>query len=429
MPHSARNPLSAYIPTMRVIKKSMARRSSLRTFLHHGLSGYRLIFLLLLCARVPINAQATTPDEAATRAGDTITLINGDTLSGKIGKLVYGNLSFHNDVLGDLTIPIAKIKAMRTATAFAAGSKTSRLTRKNIAEQVPVGEIALSNSSLSVTPAQGIPQRFPVEDLSFILDEPAYRRELHNESDFFYGWYGTATVGATLVKSTNSAQTYTGSVALVRAIPTIAGLPAGSKTILDLSATYGLAKDPEIVSGGNVFQTASVSKTDILHGDLEYDKFFSPMVFGLVSGNADHNYGNGLQLQQAFGAGIGWGILRSPQNDLAVRTSLQYEQQQFYNGITSGLGTPAENLVSASIGESWSRTFPHSLKFNETVTLIPTFNVVKAYSAAATAGFLFPVYKNLNFSVTTNENYLGDPPQGFLRNSFQFTTGVTYNLK
>jgi hypothetical protein len=360
---------------------------------------------------------------------DTITFGNGDTLTGKVGKVVYGNVSFHSDELGDLTIPLTRIKTMHTATAFAAGSTTQRLTKKDIAEQLPIGKIALENETLKVMLPQGEVKEFPAKDIGFMLDEPAFRRELHNESDFFYGWYGTATLGATVVKSTNSAQTYTGVVALVRAIPTIAGLPAGSKTILNLSGTYGLAKDPEIISGDKVFQTASVSKTDILHGDLEYDKFFTPMVFGLVSGSADHNFGNGLELQQAYGAGLGWGILRSPQNDLTVRASLQYERQQFYNGITSGLGTPTENLVSASIGETWSRTFPHSIKFNEYVTLNPTFNVVNAYSGVASAGLVFPVYKNLSFSVTTTDNYLGDPPEGFLRNTFQFTTGVTYTLK
>jgi len=376
-----------------------------------------------------VQGQTVKVDPSTKSDKDTITFGNGDTLTGKVGKVVYGNVSFHSDELGDLTIPLTKIKAMHTTTVFAAGSTTERLTKKNVAEQVPVGKIVLENENLSVMLPKGEMREFPVKDLRFMLDEPAYRREMHNQSDFLYGWYGTATLGATIVTSTNSAQTYTGTVGLVRAIPTIAGLPAGSKTILNLSGTYGLAKDPEIVSGADVFQTASVTKTDILHGDLEYDKFFTPTVFGLVNASADHNFGNGLELQQAYGAGIGWGILRSPQNDLAVRTSLQYEQQQFYNGLTSGLGTPTENLVSASIGETWSRTFPHNIKFNESLTLNPTFNVVKAYSGTAKAGLVFPVYKNLNFSVTTTDNYLGDPPEGFLRNTFQFTTGVTYTLK
>jgi hypothetical protein len=389
---------------------------------------YRAIVFSICLAAAPLLAQTGTTAKPSD-AKDTITFSNGDTLTGKVGKVTYGNVSFHSDELGDLTIPLSKIKAMQTSTVFAAGSKTQRLTRKNLAEQVPEGTVAISGGTLSVKPAQGEVRSFPVKDLSFMLDGPAFQRELHDQADPWYGWYGTATLGASLVKSTNDAQTYTGSVALVRAIPTIAGLPAGSKTILNLSGTYGLATDPEIVSGNDVYQTASISKTNILHGDLEYDKFFTPMFFGLVSGSADHNFGNGLQLQQAFGSGIGWAILRSPQNDLAVRTSLQYEQQQFYNGITSGLGTPTENLVSAAIGETWSRTFPHHIKFNENLTLTPTFNVIKAYSGVAGAGFLFPVYKNLNFSVTTTDNYLGDPPEGFLRNTFQFTTGITYTLR
>ena len=406
----------------------MVRRNGFSEFLQGGLGVLWLVVWLVLMG-ADAQAQAVKCDQAKKGDEDKITLGNGDTLTGKVGKVVYGNVSFHSDELGDLTIPLTKIKAMHTATAFAAGSTTERLTKKNIAEQVPVGKIELENQTLSVMLPQGKVQEFPVKDLRFMLDESAYQRELHNQSDFLYGWYGTATLGATVVTSTNSAQTYTGTVGLVRAIPTIAGLPAGSKTILNLSGSYGLAKDPEIVSGNDVFQTASVTKTDILHGDLEYDKFFTPMVFGLGSASADHNFGNGLELQQAYGGGIGWAILRSPQNDLAVRSSLQYEQQQFYNGITSGLGTPTENLVGASIGEMWTRTFPHSIKFNEDVTLAPTFNVVKAYSGMASAGFVFPLYKNLNFSVTTTDNYLGDPPEGFLRNTFQFTTGVTYTLK
>jgi Protein of unknown function, DUF481 len=360
---------------------------------------------------------------------DTITLTNGDTLTGKVGKVTFGKVAFHDDVLGDLTIPLSKIKTMNTKTAFAAASTAESLTRKNVAEEVPVGKVSIENETVKITPQSGGERQFPAKDLSFMLDAEAYQRELHNESDFFYGWTGTATVGATLVEATNSSQTYTGTLAFVRAIPTIAGLPAGSKTILNLSGTYGLAKNPQIISGDNVYQTASVTKTDILHGDLEYDKFFTSTIFGLVNASADHNFGNGLQLQQAYGAGIGWAILRTPQNDLSLRAALQYEQQQFYNGITSGLGTPTDNLVGALVGETWNRNFPHNMKFKESITLSPTFNLVNSYSGVGSASFLFPVYKRLNFSITTTDNYLGDPPEGFLRNTFQLTTGITYTLK
>jgi len=382
-----------------------------------------------LWAQAAAAAQKAAASEKATAAPDTVTLVNGDVLSGKVSKVVYGNVTFHDEVLGDLTIPLSKIKTMHTTTAFAAGAVTQQLSKKNIAERVPVGPIRLEGETLSMMLPEQKVREFPVKELSFMLDEAAYTRELHDQSDFFYGWYGTATAGVTLLNATNSSQTYTGAVALVRAIPTIAGLPAGSKTILNVSGTYGLARAPEIISGGTVYQEASVTKTNILHGDLEYDKFFTPMVFGLLNASADHNFGSGLELQQAYGAGIGWAILRTPQNDLSLRASLQYAQQQFYNGITSGLGTPNENLISASVGETWSRQFPHGIKFSESVTLNPAFNVVQAYNGVGSAGFTFPFYKRLNFSVMATDNYLGNPSEGFRRNSLQFTTGVTYTLK
>jgi len=95
----------------------------------------------------------------------------------------------------------------------------------------------------------------------------------------------------------------------------------------------------------------------------------------------------------------------------------------------SPLGTPDENLVGLAVNETWNRTFAHNIKFNEYVTLTPTFNVLQAYSAVANTNFVFPVYKKLNFTLSSTDNYLGDPPEGYKRNSFQFTAGVTYVVK
>jgi hypothetical protein len=362
-------------------------------------------------------------------APDSIVFVNGDQLTGKLIGVVAGTVTFHSDILGDVTIPVAKVKSLHAGRQFAAIEKNQHITRKTVGERVPIGSIDVEHDTVHLKPPQADEKSFPLSQTSSLVDADLFHRELHNEVDPFYGWTGSITLGATLVTATNSAQTYTGAVALVRSIPTTAWLPPQSQTTLNLSATYGLAKDSQIVSGGNEFQAASVSKTDIKHGDAEYDKYFSQDLFGLVSASADHNFGNGLQLQQSYGAGVGWSLLRAPKNTLDIKASLLYEQQQFYNGLTSGLGTPDVNLVGAALSENWAHTFAHGVKINEYITLTPTFNVVKAYSGVANANLVFPVYKKLNFTVSSTDNYLGDPPQGFKRNSFQFTAGVTYILK
>jgi hypothetical protein len=363
------------------------------------------------------------------QTGDTVTFTNGDKLTGKVIKVAGGSLSFHSDILGDITVPLTKVSALATKRTFAAGEKGEHLTRGVVSAKVPVGKIAVENGTFRVTPRGGETQSFPVENLGFLIDEPTFRRALHDESDLLFGWTGSATVGATVVKATNSSQTYTGNVALVRAMPPTAGLPPISRTTLNLTGTYGLAKDPTILSGGHVFQTASITKTDILHGDTEYDRYLSRSLFGLVSASADHNFGNGLQLQQAYGGGAGWSVLRHQNNTLDLKATLQYEQQQFYNNLISGLGTPNENLVGVTLSESWNRTFGHDIKFTQDASVMSAFNVVQAGSAVADAKFLFPLYQQINFTVSSTDNYLGDPPEGFQRNTFQFTTGITYTLK
>ena len=100
-----------------------------------GLLPTGTVTLLLADVEGSTRLWETQPDEmtgafARAQAKDTITFANGDQLTGKLGKVVYGTVSFHSDVLGDLSIPLTKIKAMHTQEAFAAGSKEQHLTKK-----------------------------------------------------------------------------------------------------------------------------------------------------------------------------------------------------------------------------------------------------------------------------------------------------------
>jgi len=381
------------------------------------------IYLLAFCSGRVCAQQAHAPAE------DTVTFTNGEKIVGKVTKVAGGTLSFHSDNLGDISVPMKNVAALETARTFAVGEKGEQLTRKSVKAEVPEGAVAVANGTLHLTPAHGAAKSFPVQNLDFLIDEPSFQSALREESSPFYGWTGTASLGASVVKATNSSQTYTGTVGFVRAIPTIAGLPPISRAALNLSGTYGLAKDPTIISQGDVIQIASISKTSILHGDTEYDRYFSPSIFGLANASADHNYGNGLELQQAYGGGLGWSVVKLPNSTLNLRAILEYEQQQFYNAVDGGYGTPNENLVGVTLSETWNRTFAHNIKFSQDVSVMSAFNVVQAGSAVADAKFLFPLYKKLNFTVSSTDNYLGDPPEGFQRNTFQFTTGVTYTLK
>lgn len=412
---------------MAVVFKSRVFRKSVftRVYVRSPFIACLLLFGLLLCTW---KSGAEDHDTAHAKAHDILTLTDGEQLIGKLVVVRSGTITFHSDILGDVKVPLAKVKTLH-ASQFAVIKKKQHVTRETAMENIPVGTIAIENDTIHVSPPKAEERTIPVKDVDSFIDAASFNRELRGKRNYFSGWTGPITLGASLVESTNSAQTYTGSIALVRAIPGSDWLPPESKTIFDLRGTYGLARDPEIVIDSNVLQSASTTKTDILHGDAEYDRYLSTKLFGFTNASADHNFGSGLELQQAYGGGFGWSVLNRPNNSFDLKSGLQYEQQQFYSGATIQPGTPTENLLSATINETWKRNFEHKMMFNEYLTLMPVFNYAQAYSAVANTNFIFPVYKRLNFTLSSIDNYLGDPPKGYIRNTFQFTAGVTYVVK
>ncbi len=367
-------------------------------------------------------ADQKTPSAATP---DVIVFTNGDQLTGKLLRVVDRTVSFHSDIAGDISVKQDKVKSIQSAQQFAVIRKGQKVSPKTPPADVPQGTVSVADGNVSVSSAAGASRQIPLSDANYLIDEKTFQTEVIREPGFFYGWNGSVTLGATLVQATQTSQTLTGAATLVRIIPSVDWLDPRNKTLFNLSATYGLLTQP-FISG---VQAASSAKTNILHGDAERDQYFSPRAYGLVDASADHNIGSGLQLQQVYGAGAGWTVVKQPRQQFDLKGDVHYEQQQFYNGTNSPNGTPNVNIIGANVTETFLRKLPRGLLFNESVTITPAFNVPRAYSALALANLNFPVYKRLSFTLGSQDNFLNDPPLGFRKNTFQFTAGITYALK
>ena len=193
-----------------------------------------------------------------------------------------------------------------------------------------------------------------------------------------------------------------------------------NRTTADFAAAYGSLSQPG----------AATTKTNILHADAEQDWFLSPRLFALVDTSFDHNYSQGLTLQQIYGGGLGFVLIKTPRQELDLKGDIHYERQNF--GFTPGIvpptATPNKNLIGADIGDTYTAKLAHGLVFNQGLVVTPAFNTPKAYSALATAGLTFPVYKRLGFSLSALDDFLNDPAFGSKKNSFQFSAGLTYPL-
>ncbi len=370
-----------------------------------------------LAFALPLQAQT-----AAAPAPDVIYFTNGDQLTGKLSNEVDGKVTFHSDIAGDVTVTWDKIKSIKTSQQFAVIQQGQHVTRKTADADVAQGVVQVQDDQVKVAPATGTPKEIPVKNTQYMIDQDTYNKEIKRNPGFGYGWNGTVTAGAALVEATQNSRNFTGQAALVRTIPSVTWLDPRTRTTVDFNAAYGEVTQPGTTG----------TKTNIIGGDAEQDWYFSPRFYFLVDAAFMHDYSQGLSLQQTYGGGLGYTVIKNAKQQLDVKFDIHYEKQTYF--ITPNIApppplTPSKDLIGADFGDSYKLKLPKGLQFTQTAVITPSFNITNAYSALATAGLLFPTYKRLGFTVGTVDNFLNDPAIGSKKNSFQFTAGVTYSLK
>ncbi len=392
--------------------------ASLRLRFHQAAVCIYMPALLGLFLSPSAHAQAA----AAPAGTDVIVFTNGDQLTGKLVREVAGTVTFHSAMAGNITVKWEKIKSIHTDQQFAAIQDTQHVTRKTADADIAVGSLQVQDDQVKITPASGNEKVFPVKSTQYLIDQASYTQQLRGNPGFFHGWTGGLTAGATVIQATQNSRTFSGSAALVRVIPSADWLDPRNRTLFDFNAAYGTVTQPGQTS----------LKSNILHLDAERDWYVSPRFYFLVDAALDHNYSQGLNLQQSYGGGVGYTLIKDPRQELDLKADIHFERQTFFvtpNILPVPPLTPSKNLVGANFGDSYMLKLPHGLVLNQTAVITPAFNNTNAYSAVATANLLFPVYKRLGFTVGTLDDFLNDPAVGSKKNSFQFTAGVTYTLK
>ena len=379
-----------------------------------------LLVLTVVSGALFPTVAARAQSAAAKPAPDVIVFTNGDQLTGTLERATGDSFVFKSDVVGEVTVSADKIKELHANGKFVALKKNEQITRTS---KQP-GAIIYADNAISVADTKsGAPEVIPIKNLANLIDDATYTTEVTSNPGIWYGWHGAVSGGITLIESTQTGQSYNAAVTLVRLIPSVDFLPPRTRTTINVLETYGKITQPAIPQ--TIPPTAaSVTKTNIFHADAEHDKYFdATKLYGLIGVSFDHNFSQGLNLQQIYGGGIGYTVIKTPVQEFDVKADVHYERQNFQPP------TPSTNLIGSSFTELYHRNLPAKIIFTESGTFIPAWNKTNAYSAIFAAGLQLPTYKRLSLNLNLLDNYLNNPAVGFNNNSLQFITGVLYTLK
>jgi hypothetical protein len=368
---------------------------------------------------------------------EELTLKNDDRFTGQLLSSTGTEIKFKTDLAGEVTVKWENVKELKSQRDFAVVPKDVKDARNSA--MVPQGAIKIGEKGIVVSPLSttkpeisaapagpgakpgapstevAVAKEIPTAKIEAVVDDATYQREIHKKIGWTSGWDGHITTGTTIILSTQYSSLFQVSTALKRSVPTVSWLDPKLRTTVDFTLSAGKTSQPGTVT----------TITNIYHLGAERDKYFSPRGYYLGVFTLDHNYSQGLVLQQNYGGGIGRTVFKRENAEFDITTDLHYENQQF--NATANVQELTLHLIGSTLTESYTRKWG-KLQFDEKFLADIAWNNANAFSASGTSSVRMPVYKKLAFSVSTIDNFLNNPQIGYKKNSFQLTTGFALNL-
>ena len=385
---------------------------------------------------------AKKPAEPATKKEpeikEELTLKNGDRLTGQLLNSTGTEIKFKSDLAGEVTVKWDNVKELKSKRDFAIIPKNLKEARDSAI--VPQGSIKIGEKGILVSPMPtGKPEintetagpeakpgasitkvtaavkEIPPSKISYVVDDATYQKEINKKIGFRSGWDGHITTGTSMIYSTQNSYLFQVDTALKRTIPTVSWLDPKLRTTVNFTLSAGQTTQPG----------TETTITNIYHVDAERDEYFSPRGYYLQALSFDHNFSQGLVLQQIYGGGVGATLFKKKDAEFDITADLHYESQHF--NATANVSELNLHLIGSALTEAYTRKWG-KLQFDEKFLADIAWNNASAFSATGTSSVRLPVYKKLAFSVATIDNFLNNPQVGYKKNSFQLTTGFALTL-
>ncbi|MFB3924200.1 MAG: DUF481 domain-containing protein [Terriglobia bacterium] len=334
---------------------------------------------------------------------ETVQFKNGDQLTGTWQRVVENQLLFKSQALGDLTLPVSKLKS------FASSQKAVILVKKGLGytgklSLLESGEWLLTGDdggTLRVAPADVI-AIYPLEIYVSKGQEETFRP--------WHLWQGKASLGYSLVRGDSDAGTLSVGVNATRRQPGLPGLNERFRTNYVLNMLFANTRTNGLRARANSVTTS-----------LRQDFLFSPTNFVFVLGQLDHIQTQSLDLRQTYGAGVGHDLLRRSRSSLQFLGGVTFVREAFQNA------DPRRN-AEGLIGEKLSWKINRLVSFEHYFNFYPNLTDRGELRLDSASTVTTQISSRLSFNTTFADRYLSNPLPDHQKNELVLTTGFGLNF-
>ncbi len=337
---------------------------------------------------------------AAGGRGEVLVFKNGDKLTGEWQRVNGGSMVFKSENLGEVSVPLSKIKSMSSKKESAILLKDGAAYR-GMLSLLESGDWELKGEDGGVreVAAANVTAIYPFETYITKAGETEIPRPWHN-------WTGTGSVGYSLVRGDRDAGTLSIGVNAVRRQPDLPGYKERFRTNYLLTMLFANTRTNGIETSANSVSTR-----------LRQDFLFSPTNFLFVLGQWEHIQTQSLDLRQTYGAGVGRDLLQRSNVNMQLLAGMTYVREAFENA-------ERRDNAEALLGEKLAWKISKSIGLGHSLDLYPNLSEGGAYRVDSTTSLSTRISSRLSLNMTFADRFLSRPLPGRQKNELIFTTGL-----
>ena len=336
---------------------------------------------------------------------DSVTLRNGDHLSGTIVTSDGKDVTLKTDYAGEIKISWSAVREV---------SSDKALYVVTADDKTVTGVITTDGTTLIVHTVSSGEVQVPFAKVTVVRSadlQAAYEKSLH--PSLIEGWKGGVNIGLAIARG-NSDTTSLSS-----------GFTADRKTLTDELTIY---ESSIYTSNGGV--NSGTTANSIL-GGIKYDRNFSKRLFGFVSGDFTHDELQGLNLRSIYSGGLGWHWINNPNTTLDLLGGVNYTRET-YSSSTTATTTGVNvnrNLPGITLGEVFMHKFGKSTVVTQDFYFYPDLSDINQYRFSVDFASVTKINKWLGWQFNLSDRYVTDPPiVGTKTNDVILSTGLNVSF-
>lgn len=332
---------------------------------------------------------------------DTLTLKNGDRLTGSITASDGKEITLKTDYAGEIKVQWSAISQLAAAKPLYVVTPEKKTVH---------GNVTVEGSDLVVhTPAAG-DVRVPLAAVTIVRSEDsqqAYEKSLH--PGLLQDWKGDVNIGFALARGNSDTSNLN------------TAWNADRKTLADeikifVSSIYSTSGVSTSGAPGGVSANAVL-------GGASYSRNITPRFFAFGSGDFTHDALQDLTLRQIYTGGLGWHAINNPNTTLDVFAGINYTRENYSDG--SAIASVSRNLPGLTFGENLTHKMGARNLFTENFIFYPDLSDISQYRFSLDASLVTKINAWLGWQTSIADRYVTNPPvAGTKSNDIILSTGL-----